>query len=180
VKALLLNGPPKSGKDYIGQRLEWLIHRSARQKFADPIVDFMIRQFGVDMATVNKDVPDARLNGRTPREVAIGYSEKFCKPLFGIDHFGRLALQKIQWFVHAKQDLVIFTDSGFVSEAGPIADVYPTLQVVISRPGTTFQGDSRSHWESPKIGRILFDNDVTGPEKIQNELLPEIKAWLAK
>lgn len=174
MKVLLLNGPPRSGKDYIGNHLPW-----AAVKFADPIVNFMLKVFSVDMAQVSKDEPHPALCGRTPREAAIAYSERFCKPLFGIQYFGYEALKKLEWLEKVRQDVSVFTDSGFVHEAEPVAARYKTLQVVISRPGTSFNGDSRSHWESPNIGRILFDNDVHGISKIQTVLLPEIRKWLS-
>ena len=96
MKILLLCGPPRCGKDTIGGMLQTLLPGLPMlMKFAQPIIEFMLRNYGINMALVEKDVPHPRLHGRTPRQVAIAYSERFCKPLFGIDYFGREALSEI-------------------------------------------------------------------------------------
>lgn len=187
MKALLLNGPPRSGKDTIGGMLWGQLPRSHLHKFAAPIVSFMLREFGIDMSRVSKDNPHTSLRGRTPREVAIRYSEGFIKPLFGQNWFGEMALEEMRSLAVQGQELVIFTDSGFLHEAVPLLRSLGStnvLQVRLTRPGATYQGDSRSTWDHPEIGHVDFDNDSRCLEdlkiKVAADLLPEIMPWLLK
>jgi hypothetical protein len=140
------------------------------------------------MEQVEKDLPHPALNGRTPREVAIAYSEKFCKPLYGQDYFGHCAVRAIEQMSRIQMAVCCFTDSGFAHEAGPVAShvgAKNVLQIRIHRPGRNFQGDSRSYWElrSPIISAIDFDNDCPDltalHTKVESDLLPEIKKWMA-
>lgn len=188
MKVLLLNGPPRSGKDTIGRTLWDLIPRLVNLKFAEPIVQFMFQAYSIRMEQTEKDQPHPALNGRTPREVAIAYSERFCKPLYGQDYFGKLAARSIDQMEKIAMQVCCFTDSGFVHEARPVAlhvGGHNVLQIRVTRPGRTFQGDSRSYWElrDPTISSIEFDND--GPDltslhtKVRSDLLPEIQKWMA-
>lgn len=188
MKVLLLNGPPRSGKDTIGRTLWDLIPRLVNMKFAEPIVQFMFQAYSIRMEQTEKDLPHAALNGRTPREVAIAYSERFCKPLYGQDYFGHCAVRSIEQMEKIAMQVCCFTDSGFTHEAGPVVARFGggnVLQIRVSRPGRNFQGDSRSYWElrSPTISSIEFEND--GPDltslhtKVRSDLLPEIQKWMA-
>lgn len=179
MPVILLNGPPRSGKDTIGKMLKSDLPRPVLRKFADEIRWFMESCFNVYMDTVEKDEPHPALFGRTPREVAIAYSEKFCKPLFGVDYFGKESLHGLhsgEWYV--------FTDSGFSHEAAVIAERHPCLQVRLYREGKTFQGDSRSWWEHPKIGHIDFHNNFPDlaslAEAVKTDLAPEILRWASR
>ena len=188
MKILLLNGPPRSGKDTIGRTLWNLIPRLVNMKFAEPIVQFMFQAYSIRMEQTEKDLPHEALSGRTPREVAIAYSEKFCKPLYGQDYFGKRAVQSIEQMEKIAMQVCCFTDSGFVHEAGPVAmhvGGSNVLQIRVRRPGRNFQGDSRSYWElrSPTISSIEFDNDCMDLSalhtKVESDLLPEIQKWMA-
>lgn len=186
MKVLLLNGPPRSGKDEIGRKL-WnrMPAGTVRMKFAEPIIQFMFTAYGIRMEQVNKDEPHPAIpNGRTPREVAIAYSEKFCKPLFGQEYFGDKAVEAIQNMERIQQKLCIFTDSGFPHEARPVSALYPCLQIRLSRPGTSFIHDSRNYWDLPNVGVISFDNDAPNltalGDKVYADLVPEILKWLAQ
>ncbi len=185
MKILLLNGPPRSGKDTIGEMLRSTFAGLQLRKFAHPIVRFMQQEFGVDMRTVDKDSPHHLLHGRTPREVAIAYSEKLCKPLFGVHFFGHRAVSGLR--LVPSEALVCFTDSGFAHEVKPVADAYGTanlLQILLRRPGTSFHGDSRSYWSLQDIATLEFDNDCASlielRGKVDADLIPEVKSWLAK
>ena len=187
MRVILLNGPPRVGKDSIGRVLHnMLIPAAAVTKFAKPLVDYMWRMYGIIPEDINKDAPHPRLLGRTPREAMIAYSERFCKPLFGQDFFGHQAVSEIQRIAEMRQSLVVFTDSGFVNEAVPVLQRVGkgnVLQVRISRPGCSFHNDSRSYWHHDDIGSIEFDNDceslVKLTDKVKSDLIPEIAKWSA-
>lgn len=181
--AVLLNGPPRSGKDTIGTMLVHKLPGAIAVKFAEPIRQYMRQSFGVDMDAPGKDEPHPALFGRTPREVAIAYSERMCKPMWGQDFFGKAAAAAV-----AKRSprFAIFTDSGFTHEAEALADAIGSaniLQIQVSRPGTDFRMDSRSHWSSPRIGKISFDNcypDLAAlHQAVDLFLVSEIRQWAA-
>lgn len=187
MKIVLLNGPPRAGKDAIGSMLEMGINRSRRFKFAAPIIAFMRSEFGIMMETVQKDAPHPNLFGRTPREVAIAYSERMCKPLFGQDYFGKEAIQDIESSkTLCGTEVAIFTDSGFVTEVLPLVERYSSenvLVVRVHRLGKNFDGDSRSFWQPPAgVKEIDFDNDQKTlrelTTKVQADLIPEIRGRL--
>lgn len=66
-----------------------------------------------------KDVRLYRVNGDelSKRELLIYISEKCIKPVFGADFFGQAAAKRID-----KQDIIIYSDSGFAHEAFPVIE----------------------------------------------------------
>lgn len=187
MRAILLNGPRRVGKDTICRMLyNELIPLAAPAKFAKPIVEFMTRHFGVTLEADDKDMPSERLFGRTPREVAIAYSEKFCKPLFGQDYFGRVAVQTVEQIAQQRFSIAIFSDSRFAHEADAVVRHLGkgrVLQIRLSRPGATFSGDSGSWWHHDDIGSLEFDNDCETLAKLQQkvraDLVPELWSWIS-
>jgi hypothetical protein len=148
-------------------------------------MSFMFQAYGINMRTVAKDEPHPALNGRTPRQVAIRYSEGFCKPLWGVRYFGDAAVRELKSLAAMGQKLVIFTDSGFLDESIPVAEhlgVGNVLQVRLSRPGYNYQNDSRSTWEHPSIGHLDFDNNCGSvlalADKVRSDLVYGIVKWL--
>jgi hypothetical protein len=183
MRVVLLNGPPRSGKDTLGEMLVQALPRCVVQKFAQPIIDYMFKIHGIRMSDVAKDEPHPNLAGRTPREVAIHYSERMCKPMFGQDYFGRWAawaLTKIPKGI----ETVVFTDSGFAVEASQIVRVAEHVTLVrLHRRGCTFNGDSRSYWPAwPSMPEIEFWNDAEDlkalKDKVKADLVPDLrKLW---
>lgn len=185
MRAILLNGPPYSGKDTIGGMIWRKLGGSHLLKFAQPIIDFMLREYGIHMSDVDKDAPHLALRGRTPRQVAIAYSENFCKPLFGVAYFGDRAVVRMRELEQAAIEVAIFTDSGFLHEVLPVLDECGkgrVLQIELHRTGCHFSGDSRSHWSHRDIGKIEVHNNAPSlPElraEVEQVLVPEIDGWL--
>lgn len=195
TKAVLLNGPPRCGKDTIGEMLGGMVREAIPAeginslvvgKFAWPIVSYMWDTHRVNMHEVNKDLVHPHLHGRTPREVAIAYSEKLCKPLFGQDYFGKRFMQILDDAL-LRPKVCVLTDSGFASEAEVLVNALGqgnVLQVRIARPGCDFRIDSRSYWSSPRIGHVDFVNAghslVDLRKSVEEELLPQILEWYGK
>jgi hypothetical protein len=181
MRVVLLNGPPRCGKDTIGEMLYCDLPSAVLCKFAQPIADYLRDVHGIDMRTVEKDEPHDALCGRTPREVAIAYSERMCKPLFGEAYFGDLLALEVESQAAQNDGLVaIVTDSGFRTEAQALArKVGPqnVLLVRVSRHGTDFAGDSRSYWPRVRgMREVKFANDGSDLGdlrlKVRRELLP--------
>lgn len=151
-RIIILNGPPQSGKDTTGALLEALTG-AARLKFADPLKNnahAMVGLLGVaaDHFEGRKDERMAIFGGLSPRQFYIRVSEEFIKPIFGAEHYGKLAVPRVAEQLDMGRDVVV-TDCGFVPEVMPLVDAFlDHLDVQlwhVRRPGKTFSGDSRSY-----------------------------------
>lgn len=160
MKILLVNGPPRSGKDTMGGVLSRLA-RSKTKHVLDTKLAKALKEMAHDALCRDvkglehdafedcKDKPQRELNGRTWREVYIAFSESLCKPLFGQDYWARRVLDEIE---EAEQDYpldyVVITDCGFQVEVDSIVDWAAARghQVVLlrmHRAGCDFSKDSR-------------------------------------
>ena len=173
--AVFIQGPPRSGKDTLGQMLSVALRLQGLDarvyKFADPICDWSESFFGVSCRQDGlKDTKLEEMDFRSPREAAIAFSERAMKPLFGHDIFGRVLARKIG---HQSPDVALITDSGFLQEAHPVCSsvgLDMCLAIQVRRPGKTFEGDSRSYWDMPYPG-ILMEVDNDGSiESLQNNI----------
>lgn len=159
MKILLVNGPPRSGKDTMGGVLSRLARTKTKHvldtKLAKALKEMAHDAFcevkGLSHDTFEdcKDVPQQRLGGRTWREVYIAFSEKLCKPLFGQDYWARLVLDEIDLNEQDYPlDYVIITDCGFQVEVDSIVDWaggrgHTVVLLRMSREGCDFSKDSR-------------------------------------
>jgi len=152
-RLLLVNGPPRSGKDTVGEVLkEWFPGKVYVTKFAKILKERTHALYGMagtehDYFEAIKDVPNAAFLGLTPRKAYIGVSELLMKPQHGQDIFGNLLIEDIETNGFLA-DLVVVTDSGFEAEALPLINAYGRVNsnlIRLCRPGTNFEGDSRSY-----------------------------------
>lgn len=177
-RIVFLNGPPRSGKDETGRIMASVCPHVTLMKFAQPLIDTMTSSFGVSCVDgVDKMAPCSELFGRNRRETAISLSEDFYKPMFGDDVFGKIALQRSVKVDPTKT--IVFTDSGFRSEAEPIIGHYLSASiemVTISRPGTTFDNDSRSYWRHNKIksNRVVNSGSY---EDLEQQVYALMESW---
>lgn len=159
---IMLNGPKHSGKDTIGNEIEAIQDGVECFKFAQPLRVFIKTTLSISDAELEarKDtfVP---LFGMTIRQAMIAYSEDFCKPKFGSDYFGRLALEKIE---ASEARMVVITDSGFAAEAETLVNFYGPERIVhiqLHREGKNFGGDSRSYFLLNEVCRYEVHNNGT-------------------
>lgn len=171
MRVVLLNGPPRSGKDTIARRLVGFdVFASGvlvEAKFATPLKEAASCMFpSVRWGAVRErdrddpDKPHPALQGQTPRRVLIDLSENFFKPTFGVDYFGRRAADHLRMLERHGIPLpgdptdrgrvvgVVFSDSGFAIEAGPVVQAVGASNVLVvhlHRTGCTFAGDSRGY-----------------------------------
>ncbi|NQY98992.1 MAG: hypothetical protein HRT82_17695 [Henriciella sp.] len=196
MQVILLNGPPRSGKDTIGSLLANEIEGAYCDKFAAPIIDHMYSNFGVSCDDGgDKSVPLDVLNGFSRRQYAIAYSERWIKPTLGEDWFGQQAARMVELragYPGGRSVLrdnttpwcstLIFTDSGFREEAIPVVEAVKkrdgtVVQVQLFRPGCSFNGDSRGYWDLEGVRSIQFFNDGPLDEllmRVRRELVPAI------
>lgn len=178
TKLLLLNGPPGSGKDFIGN----LIHRmdptfTHVDKFARELKEMAHRAHGFPTALHNafedgKDVPQSYLGGRTWRMAYIAMSEQYAKPLFGQDYWGVCLARDLNWHMkspirrNGAPTLIVITDSGFEPEATRLLaechGMFDQVRLVrLSAPGKTFAGDSRRYITLPGVEMAEVWNPLT-------------------
>lgn len=172
MKIVLLNGPPRSGKDTIARGLALLADRDVKiERFAAPL-EGAARAFGFDMCDSRKEELHPCLLA-TRRAFQIALSEEFIKPRFGAAAFGALLVQRLR-MLSRLPDLLAVPDSGFRPEAQILADAFGAKNILlmrVHREGCSFAGDSRSYW--PRLVGIAvetIDNDGSIP-------LLEERAW---
>jgi hypothetical protein len=171
MKIIFLNGPPGSGKDTIANLL--LEHSTQCQyparnyKFSGILKSMVHGAYGLDYSAEYyerkyghawKSTPNRHLNGKTPRECYIAFSETYIKPLHGMTFFGeRLADEMFNY----PNTFAVISDSGFDYEAPPVLQKFGydnCVLVRVHRTGMDFTGDSRSYIELP-IKTVDFHND---------------------
>ena len=187
MKFLLVNGPPRSGKDTMGGVLERLALQQTPNVLSTKLAkalkemahDALCPVKGLDhwVFEAEKDKPRPDLYGRTWREVYIAFSEKFAKPLFGEGYWARVLLDEVD---EADQDhpldYVIVTDCGFQTEVGVIREWaeergHEVVLLKMHRAGCDFSKDSREYVTLNGKGREMdVYNDSTiewleGPAK---------------
>ena len=173
MKIILLNGPPRSGKDATGKLLESMMDKACVLKFAEPVkmsahaVMRMLKGSGTvplsEAFDTCKDEPSPYFFGLSPREVYIAISENLCKPLFGEAVFGELMATQIREKQEEGFDNFIITDSGFQKEAEVLEHHFgeQVYLVNLHRDGATFTNDSRGRIELPDCLTYQIRNNGT-------------------
>ena len=180
-RIVLLNGPPRCGKDTAASHLVPYM-QFQKMKFAAPLKRAVCGLLDMSESALenHKDEPFNILSRETqvpiddyggtkleyseketPRRLLIDLSESFLKPKYGDTFFGRLAAREIN---RSSYNLIIFTDSGFAPEASVVTRRYGknnVLLVRLHRERCTFEGDSRSYL--PDIAGFNVDVENDGP-----------------
>lgn len=193
-RVLLINGPPRSGKDTIGSALRRAINNlgsnhlvcAVERKFAAYLKDAAASIYpAIQCWETDKDTPQPALFGRTKREVLINLSENHFKPLYGTDFFGRRlvdAIEELRPTSPFNRLTVMVTDSGFNPEARVLIDNYGKSNVMLMRVfrgGCTYEGDSRDYLDHKSLGLpapIDFVNDFPSVYRIQEVADRTVKA----
>lgn len=164
---ILINGPAGVGKDTLGAMLrEQLALQNKKaiiDKFAAPLkravaafMNLSDAEFQFYFETPEKNQPQRRFYGQTPRQALINFSEQYAKMTFGGRVFSMLCLDR-----NRDNDLVIITDCGFEIEADTIfAKAEKVLLVRLVREGLTFAGDSREYVQNHPYVEVRTDCDV--------------------
>ena len=146
IKTIILNGPPGSGKDVLGEALAKSIGADVK-RFKDVLYSQTASFFGVPEKTLvslatnrdTKEMPHPLFNGLSPREALIYVSEEVIKPIEGASYFGDRLVEDLE-------GITVITDGGFDEEVVPVVEKSDyTLIVQLRREGYTFDGDSRSY-----------------------------------
>ena len=183
-KIILLNGPPRCGKD----TAQLAMPDSIRMKFAKPVKEGAHKAFGLMDADMDffedfKDKPLDEFFGATPRQVYISFSEDFMKKVTGDKKvFGKLLAKEIREFEDSVLEgghTYMITDSGFRKEAEAIVEEFGAENVLlirIYRGVLNFQGDSRSYIKLDDLGvkeKDIINMDIGDFKKTIKETVEE-------
>lgn len=163
-KFLLINGPPRSGKDTLADLLQER-RGFTSLKFATPLRTAVPAMFGIPqhiydiLIEQHKESPTELLQGMSPREAQIWLSEEVMKPRFGQFIFGQILAGTAN---HSVNNKFVVSDSGFLTEAQVLVDTFGHENVKLirlHRKGTSFAGDSRSYVAVDGVESIdIFNN----------------------
>ena len=182
MKIILLNGPPRCGKDTLAELFIRRCFNAAHASFKERLIAITLVIYGVsreqwDQWYEDKELPRSPLGGKSCREALIFVSEEVIKPKFGDDYFGRAAAQKALGNLRNGYAYTIFSDSGFPEEALPLCDlVGPRNMMVVrmAREGTDYSIDSRRYLQPQDLPDgvrfVGIDNDSL-PQDMLTELV---------
>jgi len=181
MKIVLLNGPPRCGKDTLADML-FAIGGGAHVSFADEVKRAAHRAYGLPvypgLYEDRKDDACPEFDGLTPRRAYQWVSEG-AKASHGQDYWGRKLAEKLLAYALDGARVAYVTDSGFEPESRVLLDEFGArslLHVHVVRPslgledwlpggpraGEPFPGDTRSYWTTPGLDpiRVLNDGDL--------------------
>lgn len=176
---ILLNGPPRSGKDTIAEALcDALFEVDTLRdydtyKFAWAIKNPVKAMFRLNddeykhyFETAAKDEPQEIFHGKTPRSVLISLSEQWAKPMFGKEIYGEIAgryLSKTFGDDGYENELIIVSDCGFEEELQGLFKFVPPEKCGIfriQREGASYKSDSRGYVENTQVAfNNVLDNN---------------------
>lgn len=177
-RAILLNGPPQSGKDTAGSAILATTYDTTRMKFSDPVKRGTHASYGMDPDVSFeevKDQPRPEFLYLTPRNAYITHSESYMKQIHGSNVFGRIFANRLRQEIRN----VVVPDSGFVDEAIPVLDYLNpenVLVVNISRSGCNFDNDSRSYISLPGTIHVSVQNNER--DAFENEVIALAQEFL--
>lgn len=170
MKIVLLNGPPRCGKDTVGNMMARMIPGAWVEKFAAPLKAMTVAAIREMMEPGSaprlyeneKDSPDIpEFRGVTPRQAYIQMSESWAKKLWGPGFFGELLVERLSAACNFPPPAIIVTDCGFLPEVQEVLDAFPgDVELIhIVRPGCSFDGDSRDYVFPANLSPFTLFND---------------------
>lgn len=187
---VLLNGPPRCGKDALAgaflkrRRAEdvEMEHSTQLMKFARPIRDAACATFPwLSEENFEERKEQALFPGcATLRQWMIAYSEEFMKPLLGQEVFGHLLWQAVK---DAGAEVIVVSDCGFRIEVECLltkleqAGARTRVRFVrLHRAGTDFTHDSRSYF-SPRASPLMQERDLENNGSLE-QTLDALEKWM--
>ena len=174
--AIILNGPPGSGKDTIAQLLVQETQFAGVDKFQQfefkhELYKCTAEYFGVELDVFIEQATDRVLKEMpyhpltvytskgnlvrtyTPREALIHVSEEIIKPSMGSDYFGQAAARAV---IGAQAANAVFSDGGFSEEIKPLIESCDRVFIFhLCRDGLTFSDFIEC--DEDNDGEIAFD-----------------------
>ena len=183
MRFILLNGPPRCGKDTIAS----IICRNfpaRKYKMTRPMDAALSGLFNIDPVHWSrkfreelKDTKCQELLDDTPRDALISLSEDWIKQRYGSEALGELAIRFLS--SPSTSHITVISDTGFRDEAHPLFRRYGFhnfLLVHVHREGCTFDNDSRSYWSAPLINTFEFHNRYD-LELLEHQVCKMVEEW---
>lgn len=180
TKVIILNGPPRCGKDTVTQYLvshfpDYFVDLKmayALKKAAHSILG--LHKIDVEYYNAQKDIPQVEFFDLTPRQFYIALAENFMKPQLGQECFGYAWLRRYHAEQHNKK-LAVISDCGFPSELEPLIKTFGAdklLLIRIHREGHDFRQDSRGYIPDGFLPRTYdFENPEGRPMKFISQII---------
>jgi hypothetical protein len=190
---VLLNGPPRSGKDTAAHGLLMYRPGSVLLRFSTPLKAATHALFGLRGITADhyedcKDTPSADFMGLSPRQAYIAVSEQAVKRTFGKSFFGRVMVERLRRVRGAPSPasvshwppMAVCPDSGFSIETAPVIREVGAANVIlirVHRPGFDFAQDSRSYISLELVNTVDVHNTGTVAD-LQRAVCDAVTKWL--
>lgn len=163
TKIMILNGPPRCGKDTAANAVEDYFGDDVCKhlKLSQPLKDIAQAVLGYDEQTL-EDNKDKVLtdNNTSYRDAQIHTFSQLC-PVFGDDWLGKHLINRI---VKMDQPYFVLSDGGRTDDLLPLLRQFhpdDLMIVQIMREGCNFVGDVRSYIASPNVRtRPTINNDI--------------------
>lgn len=194
-KIILVNGPPKSGKDTIGwDIMDWLHFNDERErclvtleKFAGPLRK-IANSLNPILVTDFEEIKDEKVmvGGLSPRKIMQSASEDWLKKLVGPTVFAELLHQRIHREMNINQyvnNFVVVTDCGFQTEVDYIVDKYGEDNVYLirmMREGCNFIGDTREFTNIPKRSHFATITNNGSYDDLKSAAASVLSVWFGK
>lgn len=192
LRVIVLNGPPGSGKDFIGKKLaakftnDTPISYGYVAKFAQ-FVKIPVHYFlglnnpeNLSYHEKIKDMPAIHGCDKTLRQGYINFSEDFAKPTFGEDIFGKMLAKYLHdtYLWRPNTSYIVITDGGFAAEQYPVYKLVGKenyIHVNMFRDGTSFDNDSRSYLNTIGSSNPIKCNNNSDADEVVMKLWKDIK-----
>lgn len=180
--AILLNGPPRAGKDTAVEALAEAIGGSVEIfKFTQPVKDLTHRNAGLacrhDHYEELKDTPLPEFGGRTPRQAYIDTSRDL-KARYGEDAVAKMFVEAIK---ASSATVILNPDCGDDMEALCVADAFSHENVFvmrIHRDGHDFSKDCRTWVASPSLNIVDIVNRDGMRREFESEVVARARSFL--
>lgn len=165
-----LSGPPRAGKDSIGNALVDIIREKHAVHVEAVALSLPLRRTVYTMMgapytrehyEANKDVEQVIFDGRTIREAMIKLAEEHIRPTYGVGFFARSVINNFGEI--NIPDVVVITDMGFPAEVEAFEahfGVDNCLWPQIIRPKHGFENDSRTFVGNPSRTTAVINEGV--------------------
>jgi hypothetical protein len=168
LPVVIFNGPPGCGKD-----AACLLYKNmgyTHLSFKEELFKETFKFFGVSKEWFmkgyenrdikEKPVPQLKVSGKSfsRRDAMIYVSEKFIKPKYGKDYFGKQLANQM-----TSEGLFCVSDGGFQEELSPIINKFGAESITIiqlTREGCDFSSDSRRYFNGNLVQEFMLGKET--------------------
>ena len=191
---LLLNAPPRAGKDTLATLLERIDNAfvCSFKQGVDVLADAVLSVAGIDNNVfkrwydLDKEKARKELGGMSCRQFYIHLSESLMKPIFGNDVFGKCLAKHIAQNVKDHHKYVVVAGVGFEEEVATLVDAFGRDNLYLvqwTADGCSYLTDSRKHLDPVLMNHIMLPHNekcstVDGWEKWKEQSVKTIERRL--